>query len=291
MAGVTGTEGLPFQRLLNFRDVGTSVNTFSGRELLKTSVLFRSGRLDDATPVDRLHLATKYKLKTVIDLRTDSELVEQVQKNRLRTSDPEVSLRVEGVTYRRINFNGRSYTNALMSQLSYWNTARLITLYALGYRREAISVIGSNVMASRGLIGLAQDSLEHCTSEVKEVFDVLCEPDNYPILVHCTQGKDRTGLSIFLVLLLLDIPETIISSDYVLSEQGLADGKSARLEEIRSIGLPDEFAGCSEQWVFTVAAWLRERYGGVEAYLKGPCGIQDSSIAKIRSILLVPSQS
>jgi protein tyrosine/serine phosphatase len=42
-----------------------------------------------------------------------------------------------------------------------------------------------------------------CKGEVKQVFDVLADDRNWPVLVHCTQGKDRTGLIVMLVLFLL----------------------------------------------------------------------------------------
>ena len=32
---------------------------------------------------------------------------------------------------------------------------------------------------------------------------------NYPILVHCIHGKDRTGLIIMLLLMLADVPDEV----------------------------------------------------------------------------------
>lgn len=39
----------------------------------------------------------------------------------------------------------------------------------LGYRMEAISILGREVMQPRGLIGLGYDSLDHCGTEIAEV--------------------------------------------------------------------------------------------------------------------------
>lgn len=284
--------GQPFQKLLNFRDVATSINTQLPQSLLKPGLFYRSGIPDDATPTDRLRLTDDYHLKTIIDLRTDSEHVEQARKLAKKAStspvtepnDPAQPLRIPGVQYKYISLNGHAYSSALIKQLSYWNTAKLFGLYVVGYRTDAIKVLGENVMAKRGLIGLAEDSLKHSLAEVKSVFDVLCDESNYPLLVHCTQGKDRTGLVVLLVLLLLRVPREAIDQDYMLSEQELVSEREERMVQIRAIGLPDGFAGCAEGWVDAVSKCIDEEYGGIEAYL-GRCGVTKEHMERVKKIL------
>src|SRR5262245_46476144 len=46
----------------------------------------------------------------------------------------------------------------------------------------------------------------------------LAAPNALPALVHCTLGKDRTGLVIALVLDLAGVPREAIADDYALSE-------------------------------------------------------------------------
>ena len=41
--------------------------------------------------------------------------------------------------------------------------------------------------------------------EIAKALRVLTKEDNFPVLVHCMHGKDRTGLLIMLILLLCDI--------------------------------------------------------------------------------------
>jgi len=118
------------------------------------------------------------------------------------------------------------------------------------------------------LVGLAQNSLDVCTREVKQVFDVLSDEQNWPVLVHCTQGKDRTGLVIMLVLFLLGVDEEIIDRDYQLSESELMPEKEERLVEIGSIGLSEQFAVCSPDVISGVHSHLKEKYASVESYLK-----------------------
>lgn len=47
--------------------------------------------------------------------------------------------------------------------------SKLVTLMAFGYRMEAISILGREVMQPRGLIGLGYDSLDSCQPEIAEV--------------------------------------------------------------------------------------------------------------------------
>ena len=99
------------------------------------------------------------------------------------------------------------------------------------------------------------------------------EPAN-PLTVHCTQGKDRTGLLVALVLLAAGAPEAAAAHDYGLSEAGLARSetaadRAARLAEIREIGLvpAEDWARCHPRYVPGLARHLEDRYGGVAGYL------------------------
>ena len=41
--------------------------------------------------------------------------------------------------------------------------------------------------------------------EIAKALRVLTHEENYPVVVHCMHGKDRTGLLIVLIMLLCDI--------------------------------------------------------------------------------------
>ena len=188
--------------------------------------------------------------------------------------------------YEEINLNGGAFSRALLWRLSWLSMSKLIGLMALGYRVEAIGILGREVMAPRGLIGLGEDSLEFSTGEILSCFKILAESDNYPILIHCTQGKDRTGLIVLLTLLLLDVPVDAIDADYRASERELETEKASRMKEIASIGLGEDFAGCPEGFVEAMKAHLEEKWGGVGGYLDH-CGIGSRMRELIRWKLLV----
>ena len=41
--------------------------------------------------------------------------------------------------------------------------------------------------------------------EMAKALRVFVDPVNYPILVHCIHGKDRTGLIVMLIMLLCSV--------------------------------------------------------------------------------------
>ena len=162
----------------------------------------------------------------------------------------------------------------------------------LGYRRDAIKIIAENVMIKRKLIGLGTDSLDVCTAEIKEFFTVVLASlsgdggeEGGAVLVHCTQGKDRTGLTILLILLLLHIPFPAAEEDYMLSDRELASEREERISEIEPMGFPAWFAGCDPGFVKAMDEHIREKYGGIEKYLEG-VGVDGEMQGRMRKALL-----
>jgi protein tyrosine/serine phosphatase len=43
------------------------------------------------------------------------------------------------------------------------------------------------------------------------------------LIIHCTAGKDRTGVICALILSLCGVPDDIIAYEYSLTEEGLAE--------------------------------------------------------------------
>lgn len=166
---------------------------------------------------------------------------------------------------------------------------------------EAISILGREVMNPRGLIGLGYDTIDYCGAELAIVCPHLPFPTpqsnmsqalrefasspRYPILVHCTQGKDRTGLIICLLLLLLDVPVDAVTYDYTLSEAGLLPEREEKMVEIREIGLTEEFASAPREWIVKMHEYLGEKYGGTREYLEA-IGVDEGMQARITEVLL-----
>jgi len=150
---------------------------------------------------------------------------------------------------------------------------------------QAIAVMGREVMRPRGLVGLGLDTLDQSTTEIAESLTALLAPLSLPFLVHCTQGKDRTGLVIALVLMILGVPLTAIDHDYMLSLQALLPDRPERLQEIHDIGLTEDFADPAPGLIRRTAEHLDQSYGGLEAYLDG-IGFTQGERDRMRELLL-----
>ncbi|KAF7674003.1 hypothetical protein GT037_007769 [Alternaria burnsii] len=286
----------PLKSILNFRDVSEFVNQTTGTRHLRNGLLFRSARPgDEASFRDRQRLLKEFGVKSIIDLRTKTEHIEQAQKHdtRIKASaaipqsndDVAEPLKIPGITYHEINFNGSAFSRMLLSKLTWLEFFRLAGLMIVGYRKDAIKILAPH-MEDMGLVGLAEQSLDVCTREVRQVFDVLGEEQNWPVLVHCTQGKDRTGLIVMLVLLLLGVDQKTIDDDYRLSEPELEPEKEGRLKEMASIGLTEQFAICPPDLVSSIHSYLLEKYGSVEGYLE-KAGVAKEQVDFVRGKLLV----
>ncbi|KAL9096102.1 MAG: hypothetical protein Q9165_001625 [Trypethelium subeluteriae] len=238
--------------ILNFRDVAETVNNHLGQ---------KSEHIEQARKRD-----ARIKASAAVPQSDDA------------VTGP---LKIPNITYHDISLNGSGYSRSLISKLSWWNTTKLIGLMATGYRLEAISILGTNVMRERGLHGLAIDTLNASGVEFHQIFKILADETNLPVMIHCTQGKDRTGISILLVLLLLRVPLEAIEYDYLLSEPELLPERESKLEDIRAIGLTDDFAGCPPDFVTRVSGHINEKFGSVEQYLLS-IGVTEDLQSKVK---------
>lgn len=73
---------------------------------------------------------------------------------------------------------------------------------------------------------------------------MLCsDPQNHPVLFHCSSGKDRTGLIAALIQSVCGVSEEEILDSYADSETYLAPVLELIAEEDRKRGLSEEFDG------------------------------------------------
>ena len=143
-------------------------------------------------------------------------------------------------------------------------------------------------MRQRGLTGLAIDTVKYSGSEFKRIFQLLADETNYPVLLHCFSGKDRTGITVVLILLLLQLPLDPIKKDYMLSQSELEPEKESRVRELRKIGLPESFTCCDESLVKEVSNYLEQEHGSVQGYLSD-IGVNKHQQDSIVRILLADS--
>jgi protein-tyrosine phosphatase len=124
---------------------------------------------------------------------------------------------------------------------------------------------------------------------IARAFELLADPASYPLVFHCTAGKDRTGILAALVLAVLGVPDDVIAADYALSQAAMARLVAwARDQQgvfARPRGVVPSIA--VEARPGTIVAFLDKlRARGGRAGLLGELGIGDADVDAITRVLL-----
>ncbi|MDD6728190.1 MAG: tyrosine-protein phosphatase [Eubacteriales bacterium] len=61
------------------------------------------------------------------------------------------------------------------------------------------------------------DTYKGNKEQIIKVFSILADEDNYPVIIHCAIGTDRTGMLSFLINSLLGVDEDALFKDYMFS--------------------------------------------------------------------------
>lgn len=116
----------------------------------------------------------------------------------------------------------------------------------------------------------------------------LTEADGAPAVFHCAGGKDRTGLSAALLLSWLGVDRETVLDDYALTERYLsAPDIPDVVAAMMDLGIARPAAEgllSTPRWAMAKALTLVDvDHGGVEAYLRGPAGMTDRALDKLRT--------
>lgn len=195
----------------------------------------------------------------------------------------------QGLVYRSGGLNDRAKTNAtgfVQGRVYLSDRLRTYLTETLGIRTDidlrsrkermgmTASPLGTNVnwvcdwenyygYSSVGTKGLEQ---------TKKIFRLLLDRRNYPIIIHCAAGSDRTGTLCFLIEGFLGLNDDELCLDYQISSWTGGFKKTlAWYNELCAVF--DRYPGNT----------LSKRICG---YLTGPCGFTSEELERIRTILL-----
>ena len=132
--------------------------------------------------------------------------------------------------------------------------------------------------------------IDDCGAAIAAAIGLLCGDGALPGLVHCTAGKDRTGLVMALVLEVIGVPDEIIAADYAMSDAYLDTGAARAISRIRAVSgvgrwLDLGALGASPQVIHDALARIRARSGTVSDYLLGN-GLTVRDLGNLRASLV-----
>jgi len=256
---------VPLQGQSNFRDFG-GYRTADGKQQVRWGELYRSGSLARLTDDDYAAVA-RLRIAAVVDLRALSERAAEPTRWRGGTID--------------------AYAKDYISD----------TDQALGKVLMSPGVSPQAVQAA--MAEFYRQMPEQFADQYAEIFHRLAAR-NQPLLIHCTAGKDRTGLAAALVLLTLGVQRETVLSDYALTDQAASLMAAASAQPPASGEDPYAFLRrlpatlvtplmrADPAYLQAAFARIEADYGSVDAYVQKRLGVTNAELALLRARLLEP---
>jgi len=211
--------------------------------------LFRSSELHHMTSHDIIRLKEEIRLRSVIDLRSSRQL------------EPFSPLNEVGVEYYNIPLIDRGNNQENVNQ----DFSNMGEVYSYLVRHEEFG------------------------RRVVEALEIIAEPDNLPLVFHCSAGKDRTGVLTAIVLGILGVTDEDIIEDYTLTAPYMKelinrwnnDPKAA--EVFKSV--PDYLLEALPESMTFLLSTLKREYGSVSGYVEAH-GAEVSLTHRLQTALL-----
>ena len=180
---------------------------------VKKGLYFRAGRQDRMTNKDLAQLSD-LNISTQIDLRKKEEVLDQGRGP--------------------LEDMGAKYIN--------------ISVIPEGGSEKLNKLVGDTGISGKRYLGY----LEFGPTSWLRLFGILADEENLPVLLHCTAGKDRTGVSTAFLLSVLGVSRDIIEADFIESTVGYPEGYN-REKMISIAGVPkdamkDFLDGVESKW-------------------------------------------
>jgi len=249
-------DGLAYDRVIhlkgttNTRDIGGYQT--SDHRTLRWRQIIRSENLSRLT-ADDFHQLEEMGVKTVIDLRTDREAEQS----------PTVWQGEHPPQFYHFPI-GDAHNDWFNAQRKLIKSNRFTEEESLQHMVE-----GYRMIAAEG------------PPSFHKLMDVVRDQSNWPILIHCSAGKDRAGVATALILEALGVDRATIMEDFLLTNEiGRSEEKSVVLaKERKKSGSGKSFGrgpsasawfpivGVRPEMLEAFYASVDEQYGSMDAFL------------------------
>ena len=115
----------------------------------------------------------------------------------------------------------------------------------------------------------------------RRVFETMADAEN-GVLFHCSAGKDRSGVVTAILLLLCDVPENEIVSDYMVTKE--CNRERFKNVAINHPGVDINIVIPRESYMSDFLELFRDRFGDVRGYFS-EIGVPDETVERLRAKL------
>ncbi|CAI7638640.1 unnamed protein product [Penicillium bialowiezense] len=253
--------------MVNFREFGGYPTSLSPNIATRNGILYRSGHLSNLTP-SGWKLLHKLKISTIFCLTTTEEASSLYAKNDQSLSEIE-NFEIVEIPFHKTKFS----------------------------RKEVLDKYIEH--ASRGPIAVAEgylDLLREGSSVIAKIFlHISAQPDSV-FLIHCSMGKDRTGVIFALLLSIAGVSRELVAAEYSLSEEALKPHLPEISKLVQKTTSPDnghvdielmarQVISSSTDVMLLTLQMIEDEFGGVSQYLKCQCGLSSNNLDQIQRVL------
>jgi protein tyrosine/serine phosphatase len=168
------------------------------------------------------------------------------------------------------------------------------TITVLNYPMLPLSGVNQEQIDAGACDNLIDDymgQIEVNGDAVVKALRVIAEPEQHPVVYHCTAGKDRTGIVTAMLLGLLGVDDATIAADYHETTANMvpiiARMRSAQVYKDNGLAYaPDWIFESEPETMLAFLTRMTQRYGSAEAWALGR-GLSPAEIVSIRADLLV----
>lgn len=255
---------IPLLHTNNFRDLG-GYKTIDG-QTVKWGRIFRSDKLDKLSQQDQEEM-TKLNIHVDIDLRSKEEI----------TPSPD-----------RLPDNVQYLFNPVFAQDL---TQSSKSVEELGQTLQSDPMAGRQHMLDVYHGMMTSEAAAHA---FRVIFDqLLGSSANQGVLFHCTAGKDRTGISAYLILRALGVDAAQAKKDYLLTNTALKNFLNGQQAMLRAAGRSDTLIDnyvalwtADPSYLQTALTTLTEQYGDVDHYLHAALHLSTQDLQDLRKLYL-----
>jgi protein-tyrosine phosphatase len=143
-----------------------------------------------------------------------------------------------------------------------------------------------------GMLGSRyQEIAREGAPQIGRVLRIVAERHAHPLIVHCSAGKDRTGILVAVLMSTLGVPDESIVADYALSARAMeqlrerAIARNPQRKELYEQS--DELFSAAPANIVSLFADLRRDFGSIDGYLAWAGAGPEISLA-LQETLLEP---